>query len=500
MKKRNLDMLRQQKAEIANKLHQALQSENPEEFSQAFEEFTGNLEQLVMAEAEGMIQSIDANILQGRGARQLTSEENKYYEQVIEAMQSTNPQQALTELDVVMPKTVIDTVFEDLTTSHPLLEAISFTNTSNLTEFLMNKNGHQLAAWGELNAEIIKELTSAFKKVNLTLFKLSAFLPVSKPMLDLGPAWLDRYVRAILGEALANGLEEAIVNGTGKNMPIGMNRQVGEGVNKLDDVSPLKETVEMSSLDPATYGALLSTMALGPNDKIRKIASVIMIVNPVDYLNKIMPATTVRGADGRYVNDVLPFPTKIIESVAVPVGKAIVGLAKRYFMGIGTSKSGKLEHDDSYRFLEDQRIYLVKLYGYGEPMDNNAFKYLDISNMKAATLQVQVIGEDGEPADTILVTSDARASNITIGAAVLDPVFNKSTHQYNVETTNATNVINVTPIDAEAVITIMVSNSSNTEVNNGDPIAWDEGLNTVTVNISSGGDHEVYTFLVTKTA
>ena len=33
-----------------------------------------------------------------------------------------------------------------------------------------------------------------------------------------------------MAEALANGMEYAIVNGTGKDEPIGMNRQVGENV------------------------------------------------------------------------------------------------------------------------------------------------------------------------------------------------------------------------------------------------------------------------------
>ena len=165
------------------------------------------------------------------------------------------------------------------------------------------------------------------------LTKLSAFLPVAKSMLDLGPTWLDRYVRAVLGEALSNGLEAGIINGTGKDMPIGMNRQVGTGVVVTDGVYPLKDTVAVTKLDPVSYGTLLSGMAVGPNNKTRIVREVILVVNPVDYLQKVMPATTIRGADGTYVNNVLPFPTRIIESTQVDVGKAIIGLGKRYFSG-----------------------------------------------------------------------------------------------------------------------------------------------------------------------
>jgi hypothetical protein len=389
---KNLDVLQAKKAEIMQKLNAAIKEGNEENFAQAFTELTDTIQEAVMEEAKGLVQAADTSVLVGRGVRQLTSEENKYYQNVITAMRSSNPKQALTDLPEVMPKTVIDSVFEDLTTSHPLLEAINFQNTSGLVEFLVNTNGTELASWGALTATIVKQLTSGFKKINLALFKLSAFLPVAKAMLDLGPTWLDRYVRSILGEALAYGLEEAIINGTGKDMPIGMNRQVGEGVTVTDGVYPLKATVPVISLDPVTYGTLISGMAVGPNNKTRVIKAVLLVVNPVDYLQKVMPATTIRGADGTYVNNVFPFPTIIVQSTQVPIGKAIFGLASRYFMGIGTAKSGKVEYSDEYHFLEDERVYLVKLYGYGEPLDNTAFVYADISGLVPAVQKVTVEG------------------------------------------------------------------------------------------------------------
>ena len=69
-----------------------------------------------------------------------------------------------------------------------------------------------------------------------------------------------------------------------------------------------------------------------------------------------MPATTVLAPDGTYRNDVFPFPTKVIQSVGVPANHAVIGLAKRYFMGIGPAKGGKLEYDDSYKYFEEDRI------------------------------------------------------------------------------------------------------------------------------------------------
>lgn len=491
---KNKDMLVQQKAEIMNRLNQAMKDGDEEAFAQAFTDFTENIQQAVMEEAKGFIQAADTNVLVGRGVRQLTSEENNYYQKVIDAMKSSNPQQALTELDVVLPKTVIDAVFEDLMTNHPLLEAINFQNTSGLIEFLVNTNGSELATWGTLTSTIVKELTSGFKKVNMTLHKLSAFLPVAKSMLDLGPAWMDRYVRAILGEALANGLEEAIINGTGKDMPIGMNRQVGTGVVVTDGVYPLKNTVVVNSLDPVAYGNLLGTMAVDPNGKTRVINNVLLIVNPVDYFKKVMPATTIRSADGTYVNNVLPYPTTIIQSTQVPIGKAILGLGNKYFMGIGTAKSGKVEYSDEYRFLEDERVYLVKLYGHGEPLDNTAFQYLDISGLKPAAHQVFVTNTEGDPLP-IYPIYDARLASLSVGGLALAPVFNKSTFSYTLTTTNATNTITAVPMDGEATIEVLVNDVA---INNGTAATWVDGANTVEINVTSGTETETYNIVVTK--
>lgn len=386
----NLDKLQEQNKAFRLKLAETVKTGDAEAVAQVFGEFADGIQQQLIAEAQGLLQTNDVNILAARGVRQLTAEENKYYQKTIEAMRSANPKMALSELDVVMPKTVIDTVFQDLTDTHPLLNAISFQNTSALTEIIMNAGTKQLATWAPLTAEITKELTSGFKKISLGMEKLSAFIPVAKAMLDLGPAWLDRYVRTILQEAMYLGLEEAIINGTGKSEPIGMNRQVGEGVTVTGGVYPEKTTVALTSLDPITYGNLLSSMTKTPNGHYRAINSVIMVVNPVDYLTKIMPATTVRTTDGTYRNNVLPFPTTIIQSVQVPENRAVIGLADRYFMGIGVSKSGKIEYSDEYHFLEDERVYLVKMYGHGEPLDNNAFVYADITNLQPTVQEVMV--------------------------------------------------------------------------------------------------------------
>ena len=119
---KNKDVLVQEKALILQQMNDAIVKNDPDAFAAAFEKLSLNIQENILNEVAEQQQAADTMILAGRGVRQLTSEETKYFQAVIEAMKSSNPQQALTDLEVVMPKTVIDRVFEDLTQQHPLLD------------------------------------------------------------------------------------------------------------------------------------------------------------------------------------------------------------------------------------------------------------------------------------------------------------------------------------------------------------------------------------------
>jgi len=123
---KNLDLIKKQKEEITAKIQQAVKDGDEEAFAKAFVEYTEILQEAVLAEAKGLVQNADNQILRGRGVRALTSEETKYYQGLINALKSGNPKQALADFDVVLPVTVIDAIFEDLTEDHPLLDAINF--------------------------------------------------------------------------------------------------------------------------------------------------------------------------------------------------------------------------------------------------------------------------------------------------------------------------------------------------------------------------------------
>ena len=372
------------------KMMDALKTDDSEAYVQAMEEMMGEVARQTAEKFEAMEDEKDSAILQARGIRQLTSEETTYYQKLTDALRSSTPQQALANANLVMPETVLTSVFDDLRTEHPLLSKINFIQTGAAVKMLMSAGAPQEAQWGELCDSVVKEILAGFKEVDTGLLKLSAFLPVCKGLLDLGPAWLDNFVRQVLYEALANGLEHGIITGTGKKQPIGMDRQVGSGVTVTDGVYPQKEKVVVKTFDPVTIGNLLATMATDENGKQRAIKDVILIVSPKDYFSKVMPATTVMAPDGTYRNDVLPYPMDVIQSAAMTEGEAIIGIAYKYFAAAGMEKDGKIEYSDHYQFVEDSRVYLIKLYANGFPMDNNAFQRLDISGLQPKVYKVEL--------------------------------------------------------------------------------------------------------------
>lgn len=495
---RNCDTLTRD--DIRAKLQQAIKDNDTEAFSASFDQMLECIQNDIQQRADDRIDQMkretDTTVLASRGVRQLTTKEKEFYQKVADAMKAKDPKQALNNLDVAMPETVIDAVFDELQTSHPLLSRIQFMNTRGAIRMMMNTNGYQEAAWGQLCDEIVQELTSGFKEVDTGLLKLSAFMPVCKAMLDLGPEWLDDFVRQVLYEAYANGLEAGTVAGDGNGKPIGMNRQVGDNVTVTGGVYPVKAPVSVTDLSPTTIGNLLALIAVDPNGKARNVRDVILVVNPVDYFQRIMPATTMMTPNGTYVNDVLPYPMSVIQSPAVEQGQAIIGLGYKYFAAIGSARDGRIEYSDHYHFLEDERVYLIKGYANGFPMDNNAFFVLDITGIRPAVWKVEQV--------TAPAASDVDdLADLRIGGLTLSPAFSAGTLTgYTASTTNASNTVTAIPADANATIEITNKGPSDeqaTPVVNGRAVTWKTGANTLTVKVTAENGTATQSYVVTVT-
>lgn len=385
------DLMKEENVKIMQKLTEAMKADDENAMQQALTDFCNGVQQRIIEEAMQLSLSADREVMAARGIRQLTSEEKEFYQAWIDAHENGDVKQALSNIDKAIPETVIDSVMEDLRGQHPLLDNIDFINATGAIKMIINTGDVQMATWAKITSKITEEMAGAIDTVDLTQAKLSAFMPVSKDLRILGPVWLDNYVRIILTEATAIGLETVVLKGTGKEQPIGMCKDLKGAVK--EGVYPDKKKVILKSLEPENYCGVIAPLAKKPNGGYRAVPEVLFIVNPVDYISKVSPASTARAADGTYRYNIFPYPTKSIQSAALNEGEAIIGIGKRYFMAVGAGTSGKLEFSDEYQFLEDNRVYLIKMFGAGRPKDNNAFQYLDISELKAAPIKVLNVTE-----------------------------------------------------------------------------------------------------------
>ena len=478
---------------ITAEMSQAISADDNGKFVQLVNELAETVKGELSAEQEQKLQAVQAEAdraaLVARGEKPLTAAEQKFYTELGEAMRSKDPQQALSNLKDVMPETVITRVFDDLRTRHPLLSAINFIPSGANIKLIVNANGQQEAAWGELCDEIVTELAGGFKVVQTNLLKLSAFLPVCKQGFSFGPNWLDRYIRETLYEAIANGMEAGLVDGNGKGAPIGMSRQVGPGTTVTDGVYPRKAKVAVSDFDMPTMGRLISLLAVDENGKSRDIRDLILVCNVTDYYTKILPATMIMAPDGSY-RSALPYPVKIIPvSRGLAQGEAVFGLGYRYFAAAGMDPNGNIEYSDHYRFLQDQRVYIIKAFAQGFPMDGNAFLLLDVSNILPARYLVQTSSETP--------SENANLASLKIGSLTLSPTFAAGTTSYTASTTNASDIVRAVPADADAELLVKVGD---VEIPNGTAVAWAAGSNTLTVKVTAadGSTTKTYTVTVTK--
>lgn len=400
------DLVAKAKQKNSAALAAAFKSGDEDKMSAAMADFCSDIHDAVLMQAAEEIEqkNQDAAIMTARGLHALTGAEMHYYTELGKAIKSDNPKMALENFDVAMPHTIIDGVIGTIKRNHPLLDRINFRNTAYLTRYILNAKPGQMAKWGKVTSAIEKELTGSLKELNMTLLKLSAFMCISQDLVDLGPQWLDQYVRETLAEAIAMALETGIVDGTGKDEPIGMTRDISATASVQDGVYPRQTPKALNALSPTAMGVIVADIARDPLEPAKARAvepgDLIFLCNPFDYWKKVMPATTYQKPDGSWIRDLLPIPADIMQTAALEEGKAILGMPSKYFAGLGVyGKKGVIVQDDSVRFFEDERAYKAKLQGNARPMDEYAFVYLDISNLQTELPKLVKVVEEAAAAE-----------------------------------------------------------------------------------------------------
>lgn len=322
-----------------------------------------------------------------KGYRACTNAEKKWLDAMTTIAQTKNAATSLTNLDVTIPETIINEVFEEIEVEHELVANIDLINTKNKVKWIFTGEKTGVAVWGDLCDAVQGEIKAGFVADEMSLQKLTAYMFVCLTILDLGYEWVMRYAVRVLAEAIAVALEEAIVNGTGSKMPIGMTKVIAAHGATQTIPATAKQAVTVAKLDAATLGSIASTLSNGGK---RAVNEILMVVNPTDYFTKVLPAIAYKNALGEYVVRT-PLPVKIVKSAAVAANSAVFGIGKMYKMALGLGEDGKLTYSDDFAFLDDLRTLKIKLVGNGRPMDDNSFVVGDITSLAADVFKVEQI-------------------------------------------------------------------------------------------------------------
>lgn len=388
----NKDLIKENTAAVMQKMSDALAANDVEAATEAMQEMQNDIAESIEKEFQKYGDSNDMQVLQSRGLRALTSEEQEWYEKFIGAVK-IGSKQAITDLDKAMPVTIFDRVLEDMKKAHPLLDAITIQNAAGAMRLVMNgtQMSAKLGSWKALGSSITDEVSGQIKYIDVATLKYTAYFLIPKDFVKFNfgfaPMWVDQYVRLVLSETIANGLEKTIIQGDGDSQWIGLAFDVSTSVG---GVYSEKEAISMTDWDQ--YATIIANnLLVDGNSDYRDLSEVLMVVNPSDYVKKIRPAQQVITGAGivDYINH--SFPTRIVVSSFVTAGTAKLGIAKNYFAAINGGTSGIVEFSDEAKFLDDVRVYTTRVYGNGRPIDNSSFVNLDISNLAPAYFNVKEI-------------------------------------------------------------------------------------------------------------
>lgn len=379
---------------MVSEMQDAIKGGNVEEFANKVVELNDDLADK-MAEIRNEIvnefETFKATQNAPKGFRPCSKEEQEWLDKVIEtAKNSTDGSTA--PIEKQMPLTVMDEIFQYIEDTHELINELNFINTKGKVRWFHNSGITGAAGWGQLTAAITEEIKSGFVVEEVGLFKLSAFSYIALDWLDLGYEWLMRYVVRVLAEAIAEALEDGVVNGNGTTKPAGMimDKDVDEdGVITYEEKTP----IAITAFNPAQMGDIYATLAVGRNGKTRPVKNVICVVNSLDYYKKIIPAVMYRNALGEYVQRT-PLPVKFVISEQVETNTAVLGMGKLYDLLLGLGKDGKMQYSDEFKFLDDVRTIKQKVLANGLAKDNNAFVVLDIENLKPDYFNVKAFVEE----------------------------------------------------------------------------------------------------------
>lgn len=365
-----INLTEDMKNEIAQKLNSA------EDKGQAI---TEAMEMIIAESQKGLIDQIvaesqraerDAEYKKSLGLRSLSENEKKFFEKL-----QMGAKMALTadQIDII-PIETVDRTLDDVRTEYPITELINFAPANVKHWLTASKTGS--SAWGALTAAIGNdaELSATISGLNIEVNKLYAWCVIPKAIRDLEIGYVEKYFRAILKEAMYDGIAAGYLDGDGKTAPIGVLRQIG--TVSQDGTHTAKTVAQtLTGFSPKQMAPVLTT--LSKNGK-RPVMGLYLIANPTDVFQYVNPALYGDSISNGYVSKAF-MPITVIQEPNIAAGKAVITMKGYYTMGFSGMK---VEEYRETKAMDDADLFIAKTYGNGRAVDDNAAYVFNPTKLK----------------------------------------------------------------------------------------------------------------------
>lgn len=305
--------------------------------------------------------------------RILSAEEKEFYQKLKDANQTITFKQ-----DDIIPTTIIDRSLEDIQKESGIMKLINFA-PANVKKWITG--GYTgVASWHGLTDELKGELEASIDSLNIELADLDAFLVIPKAISDLSLPFVDKFFNAILKEALILGIEDGYCNGTGKEEPIGIYKQI-DATNEDGTHKDKTKNTDLTSFKPKAMAG--AKKYLGKDGK-RKFDKIAIVCHPNDEADYVAPA--IYNDRGELIASYKNL--EVITSVKNPLGKAALVLPGKYTMGFSGFKIRKY---DQTLALKNADLLVGNAYANGRADDDKVAYVFDVTKLEEYVPAVKTI-------------------------------------------------------------------------------------------------------------
>lgn len=299
--------------------------------------------------------------------RSLSEKEKEFYENFKDIKQAITGAQ----IDII-PTEIIDRTLDDVKKASDILKLVTFAPASVKKWITAAKTG--AAVWGGLNDKLKGELNAAITSLNIEVNKLTAYLVIPKSVRELALEYVDKYFRAILAEAMQDGLVTGYLTGDGKTGPVGIFKQIN--ATNTDGTAKDKTVVtNITTLSPKGLSEVRKTLTNGGK---RAVSKLYLICNPSDEAEYVDPCMFGESPIGGYIQRTF-MPIEKISDANVPLGKAAFTIENAYIMGTTGVKVNEYKETLA---MDDADLITAKCEANGRAVDDNTAVVFDVTKLE----------------------------------------------------------------------------------------------------------------------